>query len=570
MKPFALFFAALLLVAPIHADDADWQKPLSSERQAAHVLNRLAFGPRPGELAQVQKIGVQKWISRQMAPQKIKDETLEAEVAGFKTLQMDGQKLVSTYASDQAKFIRDILEAQKRAEKGDKKKDKDGKAMPDAPTLLAALKGNQKREYDAFLASGLPYGTSIQAVGELAADKIARGIDSNRQLQEVLVDFWGNHFNLDVKKGPVRVLKVLDDRQAIRPQVFSSFRELLGASAHSAAMLYYLDNARSTKEMTMGKGDKAKKRGGLNENYAREIMELHTLGVDGGYTQTDVTEVARCFTGWGIIRDSGEFQFRAAAHDDGEKTVLGVKIPAGGGQKDGEMVLDILAKNPSTAKFIARKLCVRFVADEPPASLVDKVASAFSASKGDLKTTYRAIFESPEFWSEGAYRAKIKSPFEFAVSAVRALGGTFEAPDPQTPVGRARLMAMGAVSTREGGGNRGGGKNSRIPLAVEIARMGQPLYSYQAPTGYPEDSREWVSSSALVSRLNFGLALTSGKIGDVSLAQDTFKVAPIQTVSAQLVNGDLSPTTLATLEKESADGAKLRALVLGAPEFQRK
>jgi uncharacterized protein (DUF1800 family) len=330
-------------------------------------------------------------------------------------------------------------------------------------------------------------------------------------------------------------------------------------------MLWYLDNAKSTKAMVMRNG---KTRGGINENYAREIMELHTLGVDGGYTQQDVQEVARCFTGWSLDRATGTFAFHERMHDEGEKTVLGVKIPANGGQADGEKVLDILASHPSTAKFIAKKLCMRFVADQPPASVVEKVAAAFTRSRGDLPTTYRAIFNSPEFWSQGAYHSKIKSPFEYVVSAIRSLGGTYHTFDPTLPAERLRLIAMGNSTLRQGGAG------SRRPLiAAEIGQMGQPLFGCQPPTGYSEDSSEWVSSSALVARLNFALKLTAGRLTDVELQQDTFNNATVDEVARQLLNGDLNPNTRATLEKETAgnpDGSRLRALILGSPEFQRK
>ena len=533
------------------ADNA-WQRPLTGDQKVLNALNRLSFGPRPGDVAAVGQIGLNRWIETQLDATSINDSALETELDALKLLDADPATLTLAYRADQGK-IRKFLQ------------EREGKKKPNMPTVLNAREMEVVAQADK---SKLAPGTSAQALGELMAAKLARAIDSKRQLQEVLVDFWGNHFNVDTNKQAVSVLKLSDDREAIRPHVFGTFRELLGASAHSPAMMVYLDNAKSTG----GAPNKAtgKTRGGLNENYGREIMELHTLGVDGGYTQADVTEVARCFTGWSATPE-GEFIFRARAHDNGEKTVLGHKIPAGGGQRDGEMVLDILAAAPATAQHIARELCVRFVSDEPPAALISRVAEAFSKSQGDLKTTYRALFGAPEFNSQGAYRSKIKSPLEYAVSAVRALDGHYAIPDPTNPRQRLWLMAIGRSAR-----NRGnyGATLPRRPLAIEITTMGQPLWGYQAPTGYPEDSREWVSSSALVARLNFALSLTQGRIGDVALDKDTFRNTAVDDVASNLLWEPLSANSRATIAEQvkvaPGDGAKVRALILGSPEFQRK
>ena len=570
MKPrFAVFFlvttAVLAGAAPwtnhalsapattkINADSA-FARPLTGEKRLSHLLNRLSFGPRPGDLARVEKIGEKAWVEQQLNPRSIDDSALETELKSLQWLRESPARLALAYETDNSNFLKKL----RKAENGE--------------MMAPVLNERQKATLSRIEAGALPEKSSVRAVGELITDKLARAANSEKQLQEVLVDFWGNHFNVDVKKGPVRGLKILDDREAIRPHVFTSFREILGASAHSPAMMWYLDNARSTREMTVGKG---KKRGGINENYARELMELHTLGVDGGFSQTDVSEIARAFTGWSIDQQSGEWMFRARAHDEGEKTVLGQKIAPGGGQKDGERVLDLLANHPATAQFIARKLCVRFVADAPPDALVERVAAAFSASQGDLKTTYRAIFSAPEFASEGAYRAKIKSPFEFSVSAVRALGGAVQIVASERA--EFRLLAIGGASLNNNvnGNNPALKRLSKRPLATEIAAMGQPLFSCQPPTGYAEDSRKWVSSSALVARLNFALSLTTGRIGDVTLQSDTFRVASVEEVGAALLNGDISPATRSTIEAETqkspGDGAKLRALLLASPEFQRR
>lgn len=563
------------------APDAKWQQPLVGAPAALHVLNRLAFGPVPGEVEGVQKIGVRAWIETQLRPDKIDDSAVERKLAGLQLLQSTPQQLSLMYRGDNG-AIKKFLQLQqpdskKRAQLqaiSAQNKAGGGALDPNAkPSRLdVALNERQQQTLREFQAANMKPGISIVTAGELVQAKLVRAVQSKRQLQEVLADFWSNHFNIDMRKKEGRTLKVLDDRETIRPHLFGSFRELLGASAHSPAMLVYLDNARSTKEYKARAG---KTRGGLNENYARELMELHTLGVDGGYTQSDVTEVARCFTGWSLDPDGAGFQFRPRAHDDGEKHVLGHTIPPGGGQNDGEQVLDILASSPSTAKFLARALCQRFVADEPPAALVERVAGTWTRTKGDLSSVYRALLLSPEFGSQGAYRSKIKSPFEYTVSAVRALGGELSVPDENSPLDRLRLLQIGAQSANPAAkAEKKRGNGNRAPLAVELALLGQPVFACQPPTGWSEDSSAWVSAGAIVGRLNFALALTNGTIGDVRLKTDTFRPASLDELSNQLVGGQLSKATRETVARETAvvptDGAKMRALILGSPEFQRR
>ncbi len=553
--------------------DAKWQAPLMGDEKILNAINRLTFGPRPGDVAAVKQMGLDRWINGQINAGSIDDSALDAELGTLKLLSQTPDYLLLAYRGYNGKIRRAIQEQQRVA---------GGQAATPGQQKPTVLNEREEQTIKDMQAAGIDPGTLYQAIGELSAAKLARATDSKRQLQEVLVDFWSNHFNLDVNKKQVSALKLLDDRATIRPHVFTSFRELLGASAHSPAMMVYLDNATSTADNAtrvnarrgqrglQGKQQVKKKAGGLNENYGREIMELHTLGVDGGYTQQDVTEVARCFTGWSVGQD-GNFMFRPFAHDNGAKTVLGHTIPAGGGQKDGEMVLDILASNPATAKHIAFQLCQRFIADAPPQSAVDAVAKSFTDSGGDLKTVYAALFATPEFNSKGAYRSKIKSPLEFAVSAVRALDGTFALPDPDNPRQRQWLTLIG-LSSRDRSNNRG--NLPRRPLASEIATMGQPLWGYQAPTGYPENSQEWVSSSALISRLNFALSLTTGRIGDVAIEKDTFRNTDVATVADNLLSAPLSAQSLSTIQDEikttPGDGAKVRALILGSPEFQRR
>lgn len=587
---------------------------LQGDTQIIHALNRLAFGPRAGDVERVRQMGLDRWIEAQLYPGTVDDTAVEAKVARLKSLQLSPDRLMLAYEADTSAAVKMFLQAQQRGEIGGKMA---GEMAMDAPMARRnkrqvneerVAKREAKLEKSQALAAkynaanlkpqqiallkridqhDVELGASVQAVGELVNDKVARAAESNRQLQEVLVDFWSNHFNLDVKKGLVRTMKIVDERDVIRPRVLGKFRDLLGASAKSPAMLFYLDNFRSTREYGVPAGAKpknkaARKRGGVNENYARELMELHTLGVDGGYTQKDVQEVARCLTGWSIDRDSGAFMFRPFAHDDGEKIVLGRKIPAGGGQKDGEMVLDILASHPATAKHIAGKLCKRFIADEPPVAAVERAAQAFLKTGGDLREVVRTIVGGPEFFSSAFHRSKIKSPFEFAISAVRVLGGQLEVPDASQNFGRLRLIGDGSTSTAQGGG-RYNRPNYKKSLAQQIALMGQPLYAYQAPTGWPEDSREWVSTGALIARLNYTLSLAGGEVAMITVSPtDLLQGVPAEDREAvlnrlfdRLLGNAASPGTRATLLKQMtpgtpADARKLTALTLGSPEFQRR
>jgi uncharacterized protein (DUF1800 family) len=431
-----------------------------------------------------------------------------------------------------------------------------------------------------------------QLTQELQASRILRAVYSERQLQEVMVDFWTNHFNVFAGKGADRWLLVSYDRDTIRPNTFGKFRDLLLATAQSPAMLFYLDNFQSVSPdapqgnrmrrqqqgqrggllgMLGGRGQQQRRgignnqqvrrpdgemikedmperarqqqraKRGINENYARELMELHTLGVDGGYTQKDVQEVARCFTGWTIFDprgvssrvapqmadNAGKFYFNPRLHDDGEKTVLGHKIPAGGGINDGLMVLDILAKHPSTAKFIATKLATKFISDSPSPALVERIAAAYTKSDGNIRETLRAIFTSPEFIAPDTYRAKIKTPFELAISALRTLGGE---------------------------------TNGGPSFHQWIARMGEPIYGYQAPTGYPDTAEDWVNTGALLERLNFGLALANNRIPGTRVNLERFSKnaessAANQTQTMErfldvILQGDVSPNTKQTLMKK--------------------
>jgi uncharacterized protein (DUF1800 family) len=361
--------------------------------------------------------------------------------------------------------------------------------------------------------------------------------------------------------------------------LFGKFRDLLGAVAKSPAMLFYLDNFQSVRDgFTRPKrfaenAEKPAKIRGLNENYGRELLELHTLGVEGGYTQNDVRESARALTGWSLEspgRDT-EFKFRARAHDEGAKRILNLSLPAGGGIDDGEKLLDMLAKNPATARFIARKLCTKFISDKPPESAVQKIASVFLKTDGDLRAVYRALFHLPEFWSTAAMRSKIKTPWEYEISAIRAVGGLPDIP-PRGP----------------------------LHMIQSLTQMGEPLYRCQPPTGYKATSEYWVNPGALVTRINFGLALADDRIPEVDTNQAYFKKRldhehvegtenTIDHFNTWILAGEMRPDTRASLsaelggegkvltdpgkngaDKPAVNLAKILGLVIGSPEFQRR
>jgi uncharacterized protein (DUF1800 family) len=506
---------------PLRLPAVSW----SAEEQAVHVLNRLAYGPSPADLRELESMGAPAWIAWQLRPADIDDAAVEKRLADFPSLSMSTAELVARYPR-----AKKVAEA-----KGISMEGKSPEAV--RAELLRVVE---------------PFQLPRQVGAELVAARLIRATESRRQLQEQLVDFWFNHFNVSADKGAVRWMVSPYEREAIRPHLFGSFRALLGAVAHHPAMLFYLDNWTSTRESFS-----LPKRGrlGLNENYARELLELHTLGVDGGYTQEDVREVARCFTGWGIRKpnEDGSFEFHPQAHDRGSKRVLGVDIPAGGGIEDGERVLDLLASHPSTARFIARKLAQKFVTDAPPPALVDRVAQVFLRTGGDLTATYRALFESPEFWSDAARAAKVKTPLEFTVSAVRVLGGTTA---------------------------------GDVPLAQALTRMGQPLYRAQPPTGWPEASQPWVNPGALVARIDFGLKLASGRLTGTEVPLPAVAGAPEEVVdrtAEAILHRPLGDGTRATVlaalgasevmpdgERRPVDAAKLVGLLLGAPEFQNQ
>ena len=492
-----------LISAPLAASKGRAAR-LTDDQKLLHLLNRITFGPSPGDVSRIKQIGIDRFIEEQLHPETIDDSDLEKRLEVLPTQRMASAELYQFYP----------------------------------PPQVAEQRANEKNPPPIF-------GRPQQVTGELVQQKLVRAVSSNRQLQEVLTDFWFNHFNVFAQKEADQWLVTSYEREVIRPRALGKFRDLLLATAESPAMLYYLDNWLSSSPdakqprpaglprpqngqlprpapganpkspegvMLVPRPDPnavmtAKKEGepnpqsanrnpqtappppprpaprkpGINENYARELMELHTLGVDGGYTQKDVQEVARCFTGWTIDRpfQGGGFVFRPWMHDDGAKTVLGVTIQAGGGITDGRRVIEILARHPSTARFISKKLCQRFVSDDPPAQLVERVAQVFIKTEGDIREVIRAIVTSPEFNSPAAFRAKVKSPFELAASAIRAVDGD---------------------------------TNGAPALHDWVRKMGEPLYQFAFPTGYGETSAKWVNTGVFFNRINYAVALANNQI----------------------------------------------------------
>ena len=467
-----------------------------------HALNRLGYGPRPGDVDRVRAMGLDKWIDDQLHPDRIPDPAVGARLAPLRTIRLSTGDLIARYEVPPA--ARREIQA-RRSELGDNASEEQ----------MREARRDFMRKY-----RGQMDGTPQDVVQDLQSAKIIRAVYGERQLDEVMADFWMNHFNVFAGKGPVKFMIGEYERDVVRPHAWGRFEDLLRATAESPAMLFYLDNWLSADPNAQpmgfrprargrffaprpapgqGQGQAAARKRGLNENYAREIMELHTLGVDGGYTQKDVTEVARCFTGWTMRNPrQGEprFFFNDRIHDHADKVVLGHRIK-GGGKNEGDEVIHLLATHPSTARFVSYKLARRFVADEPPPALVDRAAETFRRTDGDIRAVVRTIVTSPEFDSPAARAAKVKTPFEFVVSAVRASGAE--------------------VDDARG-------------LAGRLAAMGMPLYQQQPPTGYKDTADAWVSTSGLLARLNLALDLAAGKVRGV--ATDPARVVSAQTLGS--------------------------------------
>jgi uncharacterized protein (DUF1800 family) len=400
------------------------------------------------------------------------------------------------------------------------------------------------RRQAALLANG-PQGTGV--VNEVIEAKLQRAVLSNRQLQEVLVDFWFNHFNVSVTKPQLRNFLPSYERDAIRPHVLGKFRDMLLATARHPAMLFYLDNfqsqAPSPSLLQAASQGLSIRLPGINENYGRELMELHTLGVGGGYTQEDVVNVARVFTGWSIfdVQLVGDFQFNPSYHDRNEKKVLGRAFPRGGGENEGVQVIDMLARHPSTARHISRKLAQRFVADDPPPALVERMADTFMKTDGDLRAVMETLLLSREFLSEGAWRSKVKSPLELVASSLRALN--------------AEVTDTTAVAQR-------------------LADLGQPLYAKAEPTGYPNTSETWANSVGLLGRMNFASGLIAGQISGIKANPEAITTPGIRKAMLALTGVEASPEVIAAVERGAGGKPPTPALIatalIGSPDFQKR
>jgi uncharacterized protein (DUF1800 family) len=526
-------------------------RELNEDEAILHALNRLGFGPRPGQVEQIKKTGLENWIQEQLHPENIADPVVDARLAQFPALGLRAAALLDEYPPQ------DIA----------------------AKRLGMKVEDYQKRLQDQSKQPGamnpLPFKDPNEIVNDVMQAKMIRAVYSERQLTEQLSDFWFNHFNIFVYKDTDRWYLIPYERDSIRPHVLGKFRDLLEATAKSPAMLLYLDNSSSADPHAFDRlrqhpvhartGEKLPPLGGkrgLNENYGRELMELHTLGVDGGYKQEDVIAVARAFTGWTIEspRENPAFYFDARIHDPDPKRVLGKNIKAGG-IKDGEQVLDLLVKNQHTARHISQQLAEHFVSDDPPPALVARMAKTFEKSKGDIRAVMATMIYSPEFWSRAAFRAKVKTPFELVASTARALGADVDQP---------------------------------LQLAQWVSRIGEPLYQCLTPNGYSDKAAAWVSTGALLNRVNFAVALTSNKVRGSQVDINSLVGADVgrnpqlalNRIEGEFLAGQVSDSTRETLEKEMAEprilGAKLddpvtqvnvsliTGLVLGSPEFQKR
>ena len=523
----------------------------ADQAEALHVLNRLAFGPAPGDLDRVTQMGARAWIAEQLHPERL---ALPAWLAG----QLDALRTPNQTQREMVRQYREMAKEAKLAKQAET-------ASADGKKPATAEGGDRRRQIAAIYV-------------EAGDERLLQALGSPRQLQEVLVDFWFNHFNVYQGKGLDRVLVESYEREAIRPHVLGRFRAMLGATAKHPAMLFYLDNWLSVAPGTQARRGAAKA-SGLNENYAREVMELHTLGVDGGYTQQDVTELARILTGWTMQQErprrrrvvdgvdnaaSGRgdsiFGFDPARHDNGPKTWLGHAV-APSGQMEGEFALDVLARHPATARHLASKLARRFVADAPPPALVDRLARRFQDTDGDLRAVMQALVDSPEF--RDPQPAKFKTPYQFVLSAVRASG-----------------IVTSNVK----------------PLMAQLTQLGQPLYGCQTPDGWHDTEADWLNPNAITQRVNFATALASGKLplqrvddpnapaGEANGMKAMERQADRAVNRDQPVEGSTAPVDvgalLATLgpaisvktRAAVADTAPaLRAaLVLGSPDFMRR
>jgi uncharacterized protein (DUF1800 family) len=654
----AVALAAAILPRSGHAADP-FERKLSPDLLIVHALNRLTFGPGPGDVENVRRIGLARWIEQQLHPDQIlENPILEERLAPLETLRMPISEVVAKYSAaqnmgmmimeppimvinslpqsvrtkvlngtaedrtaaldamepdlrakvlaalpenvaaytpkykDEAEKARKALQEQTKAQfrkfnpqlqdllKPDELADARSSEKIRVLAVINKLDSEKRIDAVALLPpksqaffpeyrrqAQVKRAPRLAASEDLKESRLYRAVYSNRQLEEVLVDYWFNHFNVDASKnvGMVPNLGHLligsYERDAIRPHVLGHFKDLLLATARHPAMLYYLDNWESVAPDSFDVGPFAPRRGfvngvanaiipnglqrlshGLNENYSREIMELHTLGVKGGYTQADVIAVARCFTGWTVRNpENPEFVFAPFMHDFGEKTVLGHRILADGGEQDGLKVIDILAHHPSTAKFISLGLARHFVSDNPPQVLVDRMAQTFLKTDGDLRAVMETMFRSPEFFSEGAWQARVKSPLEMAASTIRATGGEM-------------IDAW--------------------PTLQRISEMGQALYGKLEPTGYPDVAETWLSATAVIARMNFAAAVALGQLPGVSVNASRWQAMANSAIAKELLAHDASEQTLDAIATGLADKnyspAVVASLVLGSPDFERR
>jgi len=568
---------------------------LTEDEAILHAMNRLAYGPRPGDVEQIRQTGLEKWIDQQLHPETINDADLNLRLQRYPTLEMSSKRLLEEFPRPDQNAKQQGLTKQQAKDQYEQQL----KAKQQEAQSQIIVTGNDNLDKAQQQLAKLQGPNRI--IAELSMAKVDRAVYSNRQLQAVMEDFWFNHFNVFANKGDDRWLLTAYERDTIRPRAMGKFQDLLLATAKSPAMLFYLDNYLSADPAAVARMEaeknfrharyqgafaggsmptpgtfpgpatsgpptasntSAKKPDrGLNENYGRELMELHTIGVDGGYTQQDVIEMAECLTGWTIHepRKDPQFFFDEKIHDQGKKVVMGRTFNYGG-EKDGEEALKMLASQPATAHFISLELAHHFVSDNPPASLVDRMAKSFATSNGDIRAVLRTMIYSPEFWSKDAYRAKVKTPFELVASTSRALN---------------------AEST------------ITLPLSQWVGRMGEPLYLCQPPTGYSDKAETWVNSGALLNRLNFALAFAGDKMGGATVdlnpmlgeEASTDPSAALARSIQIFLDGQITPSTQATLEARLKDPQILQArlddpvkqvneglmvgLVLGTPEFQR-
>lgn len=570
---------------------------LTEDEAVLHAMNRLAYGPRPGDVDQIRQTGLEKWIEQQLHPETIEDADLNQRLQRYPSITMSSKRLL-------AEFPRPDQNAKQQGLSKEQAKDQyeqQLKAKQQEAESQIIVTGNDNLDKAQQQLAKLQGPNRI--IAELSMAKVDRAVYSNRQLQAVMEDFWFNHFNVFANKGDEKWFLTSYERDTIRPHSMGKFQDLLLATAKSPAMLFFLDNylsadpaavARQQAQKTFrraryqggfaggslptpgtfpgpatsgppaasGVAAPKKPDRGLNENYGREVMELHTIGVDAGYTQQDVIQMAECLTGWTIHepRKDPEFFFDEKIHGQGKKVVMGRTFNYGG-EKDGEEALKMLANKPATAKFISSELARHFVSDNPPQSLIDRMAKSFTSSNGDIRAVLHTMIYSPEFWSKDAYRAKVKTPFELVASTTRALNSEV---------------------------------TITLPLSQWVGRMGEPLYLCQPPTGYSDKSETWVNTGALLNRLNFALAFAADKMGGATidlnnmLGEEAAKDpnAALARSIQVFLDGQISPSTQTTLEARLKDPQILQArlddpvkqvneglivgLVLGTPEFQRR